>query len=157
MKMTITELKNLDNNALFDLIRTVISYRLIGLPVSYIASACEITEQAVKRILLDNGDVPLRGRRHHWTGTFSVSEKTYKSLALPAYIPIHVDGVTLRMTNQTAWMAITRDAVVIRMADGARQLYGGHEPFHRDQGAEYTTPEIGAAHHDTRGEAEPSD
>lgn len=126
----------------YELIRIVVAYRLIALKVSYIAHDQRISEAAVKRILLEHGEVPTRGRGHWWTGPFAISEAKHKWLAFPHYIPLHIDGVSFKMTNQPAWMGITRDAIYIRRPDGSLRCRGDgkSQPFHKADGAEYETP-----------------
>ena len=125
----------------FDMIRTVLGFRLIGLPPSYVAYATRIKQAAVKRILLAHGDVPFRGRGRHWRGPFSITPEKRRWLSLPPYIPLSVDGSSSRVENGVAWMALTKDTPVIRMPDGSRKLYGGDEPFHRSQGFNKPPPE----------------
>ena len=58
----------------YELIRIVVAYRLIARKVSYIAQVQRISEAAVKRILLEHGEVPRRGRRYWWSGPYTISE-----------------------------------------------------------------------------------
>ena len=126
----------------YELIRIVVAYRLIARKVSYIAHVQRISEAAVKRILLEHGEVPRRGRGYWWSGPFTISEAKHKWLAFPDYIPLHIDGVSFQITNQPAWMGITRDAIYIRRSDGSLRCWGDgkSQPFHKADGAQYETP-----------------
>ena len=92
----------------YEMIRIVIGYRLIARKVSYIAQVQRISEAAVKRILLEHGEVPRRGRRYWWSGPYTISEAKHKWLAFPDYIPLHIAEVSFQITNQPAWMGVTR-------------------------------------------------
>ena len=83
----------------YELIRIVVAYRLIARKVSYIAQVQRISEAAVKRILLEHGEVPRRGRRYWWSGPFTISEAKHRWLAFPDYIPLHIAGVSFQITN----------------------------------------------------------
>ena len=133
MKRTITDLKRLDNDSLFDLIRTVLGYRLINLPPSYIACDCRVAESAVKRILQRTGKVQTDSRgRPRWNGAYSITAAKHLWLALPPYIPLSVEKASYGpIQNMTAWGMITRDTPVAWSKD---------PPFHRDQGAQFETP-----------------
>ena len=126
----------------FEMIRIVIGYRLIARKVSHIAQVQRISEAAVKRILLEHGEVPRRGRGYYWSGPYSISEAKHKWLAFPDYIPLHIAGVSFQITNQPAWMGITRDDIYIRRADGSLRSWGDgkSQPFHKADGAQYETP-----------------
>ena len=131
-------------DAELDLIRTVVAYRLIGLPVSYIAPNTRITQAAVKRILLRYGDVPPRGpRARHWKGAYEITLERHKWFAFPDYIPLHIDGVSFQITNHSAWKAMTRDDIYIRGEDGSLRSWGDgkSQPFHKADGAQYETPQ----------------
>ena len=127
----------------YELIRIVVAYRLIARKVSYIAQVQRISEAAVKRILLEHGEVPRRGRRYWWSGPYTISEAKHKWLAFPDYIPLHIDGVSFQITNGPAWMGITRDDIYVRCADGSLRSWGDgkSQPFHKADGAQYETPQ----------------
>jgi hypothetical protein len=119
-------------------IRTVVAFRLIGLMPTFIAAQVGISERAVQHILLNHGNVARRGRGYWWRGPYSVSPETHARLQLPAYIPLSVEAASCTIRQQMGWMALTRDAPVLRMEDGRRMLYSGEhepaEPFYPDQG-----------------------
>ena len=122
----------------YELIRIVVAYRLIARKVRYIAQVQRISEAAVKRILLEHGEVPRRGRRCWWSGPYTISEAKHKWLAFPDYIPLHIDGVAFQITNGPAWMGITRDDIYIRRADGSLRSWGDGKSqfFHKADGAQ---------------------
>lgn len=126
----------------YELIRIVVAYRLVACKVSYIAQVQRISEAAVKRILLEHGEVPRRGRGYWWSGPFTISEAKHKWLAFPDYIPPHIDGVSSQITNGPGWMGITRDDIYIRRPDGSLRSWGDgkSQPFHKADGAQYETP-----------------
>ena len=128
----------------YELIRIVVAYRLIARPVRYIAHIERTSQAAVKRILLEHGEVPVRGRGRWWVGPFAISEAKHKWLAFPDYIPLHIDGVSRQITNHTAWRAITRDDIYLRYPDGSLRSYGDRisGPFHKADGAQYDTPPL---------------
>ena len=99
------------NSDEYELIRIVVAYRRIARKVKYIAHVQRISEAAVKRILLEHGDVPRRGRGYWWSGPYTISEAKHRWLAFPDYIPLHIDGVSFQITNGPAWMGITRDDI----------------------------------------------
>ena len=108
----------------YELIRIVVAYRLIARKVSYIAQVQRISEAAVKRILLEHGEVPRRGRRYWWSGPYTISEAKHKWLAFPDYIPLHIDGVSFQITNHPrGWvsraMTSTFGVPMVRCARGA--------------------------------------
>ena len=125
----------------YELIRIVIGYRLIARKVSYIAQVQRISEAAVKRILLEHGEVPHRGRGYWWSGPYTISEAKHKWLAFPDYIPLHIAEVSFQITNHPAWMGITRD-IYIRSANGSLRSWGDgkSQPFNKADGAQYETP-----------------
>jgi hypothetical protein len=126
----------------YELIRIVVAYRLVACKVSYIAQVQRISEAAVKRILLEHGEVPRRGRGYWWSGPFTISEAKHKWLAFPDYIPAHINGVSSQITNGPGWMGITRDDIYIRRPDGSLRSWGDgkSQPFHKADGAQYETP-----------------
>lgn len=131
--MTITDLKGLDNDSLFDLIRTVVSYRLIGLTPSSVAYNSEVSEQAVKRILQRTGKIQTDScGRPRWKGSYSITTAKHLWLALPPYIPLWIEKAG-PIQNMTAWGMITRNTPVGWSKD---------PPFHRHQGAQFETPPL---------------
>ena len=126
----------------YEQIRIVVAYRLVACKMGYIAQVQRISEAAVKRILLEHGEVPHRGRGYWWSGPYTISETKHKWLAFPDYIPLHIDGVSFQITNHAAWKGITRDAIYIRSADGSLRSWGDgkSQPFHKADGAQYETP-----------------
>lgn len=116
----------------FHAARQIIAFRLLGLSVSSVSAYCGTTEAAVKRRLLKYGNVPTRGRGHHWRGAFSITEATEKQLRLPPYIPHAVSGV-LRITCNAPYMILTHD-MPITIVDGKRRPISGDDPFYVDQG-----------------------
>lgn len=120
------------NDQEFHAARQIVAFRLLGLSVSSVAAYCGVSESAVKRTLLKYGNVPPRGRGHHWRGVFSISEETAAQLRLPPYIPHSVDGV-LRIACNAPYMILTHD-MPITIVDGKRRPISGDDPFYVDQG-----------------------
>lgn len=116
----------------FHAARQIVAFRLLGLSVSSVAAYCGTTEAAVKRTLLKYGNVPPRGRGHHWRGAFRITEATAKQLRLPLYIPRVVSAV-LRIACDAPYMILTRD-MPIKFVDGKRRPISGDDPFFVDQG-----------------------
>ncbi len=121
----------------FQTVRTVLAFRLQGLPVSYIAHQVGIPTKAVQRILDEFGNVERNGNRYRWSGVFSISEETHRHLKMPAYVPLSVErGNLCKFPTSTLWAAITRDAIVVAIGGGKGILGidGVAEGFYPEQG-----------------------
>lgn len=125
-------------DAQWQTVRTVLAFRLINLPPSYIAGQLGISTKAVQRILLDHGNVERRGNRRMWRRSFSVTDDVRAEFKLPDYIHSHSDGACYHITNRTAWSVLTKDAPHVTMPDGRRMLHTFDgppvEPFYPSQG-----------------------
>lgn len=121
----------------FQTIRTVLAFRLQGLPVSYIAHQVGIPAKAVQHILIDFGNVERRTNRYLWSRSFAITEEMHRRFKMPAYVPLSVERGNLHsFPTSTLWAAITRDAIVVAVGDGKGILGidGVAEGFYPEQG-----------------------